>query len=365
VTDADLSFSNLETSAADQADADLDERPGRALRAVVRLAFGVAPARTVVVALLEPASRVGQVLVAAAVGRTVDAAVTSASPIGPAVVAAGAFAAAAALGTIGLSLRRSLAEQVSHRVDLEVARLVSEIPTIDHFENPVHLDRVELLRRDPQGIGNVLNSAVLAVTNVVAAAATIVVLAAVHPALAALPLIGLSGIWANRRAERRWHALEQTTAPIARLATHLYETSTDPAAGKEIRALRIRSEIASRHQAALDEEQAQTLDAIGAEWVDAGLVAGLQSLAWVASLATVGLLAADGSVTASAIVTVAVLGSQISTVLAGTLGEARNLARMLRNAHRLLWLRTYAAEHAATAGHVPAPVRLHDGVIRR
>lgn len=356
-----VTFANLGHSAADHGDAEIRISTIRTFRSVLGVAFGAAPRLMLLVMLTEPLGKVCGVLVAASIGLLADAALdrSTAGVVVGAIAVATTFGAGLGLSTAGLSLRRYVAERIGHEVDVQLSHLTSGITGIEHLERPLFLDRIELLRADPQGVGNVVNSAVLWITSLATALATIAVLARGHPALAVLPLAGLFGVWSNLRFQRRWQRFEGVDAPRTRLRLHLFRMSTSAAIGKEIRTFGLRGEITRRHAAVWSEHERECfrvnlVDAI--EWTVFGIV---QTAAWVAAIGIVAWSARHGGVSAGGAVTVVMLGGRLNSVLTGVVDEASNLARMLRGAKRFVWLNDHAdalAQHDRRTHKAPATI---------
>lgn len=360
-----VTFSNLGHSAADRDDTEIHVSAFRTLRVVLILAFRAAPRLMLAVVSLEPISRICGVLVAASVGLLADAALdrTSTAVTTAAIVLAATVGASLALGTAGLSLRRYVSERIGHEVDVQLSQLVSGITGIEHLERSVFLDRIELLRADPQGLGNVVNSAVVWITSLATAFATVTILARIHPALGLLPMTGILGVWSNRRFQRRWEHFEEVDAPRARRRLHLFRMSTSPAVGKEVRAFGLRDEIRRRHGALWSEHEVECfrvnlIDAI--EWTIFGVV---QAGAWVGAVGVATWSARRGGISPGEAVTVIMLGGRLNSVITGVVDEAGNLARMLRGAKRFVWLSDYANTVAQLGRRVqPAPTTMSEGI---
>lgn len=360
-----VTFANLGHSAADRDDAEIRISTVRTFRSVLGLAFGAKPLLMVLVVLTEPLGKVCSVLVAASIGFLANAALDrSITEVGVGAIAVAAtFGAGLGLSTAGLSLRRYVAERIGHEVDVRLSELTSGITGIEHLERPVYLDRIELLRADPQGVGNVVNSAVLGIASIATAVATVGVLARVHPALAALPLAGLFGVWSNVRFQRRWQRYEDIEAPRSRFRLHLFRMSTSAAMGKEIRTFGLQSEIARRHEHVWAEHERECfrvnlIDAV--EWTVFGLV---QTAAWVAAIGLAAWGARRGDISPGGAVTVVMLGGRLNSVITSVVDEASNLARMLRGAKRFVWLSDHARALALTDRRThPAPPSMSEGI---
>ena len=360
-----VTFANLGHSSADRDDTEIRVSTVHTFRVVLSLAFRAAPRLMFAVTMLEPIGRVCAVLVAAAVGLLANAALdhSTGGVVLGSVVLAVTFGAGLGLSTSGLSLRRYVSERIGHEVDVQLSRLVSGITGIEHLERPALLDRIELLRADPQGLGNVVNSAVVWMTSLATALATVAVLARIHPGFALLPLTGLFGVWSNLRFQQRWEHFEEIDAPRGRHRLHLFRMSTSPSVGKEIRTFGLRNEIARRHHALWTEheEECDRVNLTDAtEWTVFGVV---QTMGWVAAIGIATWSARRGGISPGEAVTVVMLGGRLNSVLTGVVDEAGNLARMLRGAKRFVWLREHAEALAQQERRVyTAPATMTEGI---
>src|SRR6185295_6189616 len=102
------------------------------------------------------------------------------------------------LGRIQGETNQDLVVRVGREIDLEVLALAAAIPTLEHLERPEFLDRVTNLRRDGAALARSLWSAAATVGAVIGLAASVWLLAGVHPALPLLavfaaPLLVLIG----------------------------------------------------------------------------------------------------------------------------------------------------------------------------
>lgn len=144
-------------------------------------------------------------------------------------------------------------------------------PTLEHFERPEYLDRLELLRQSPGAVGRALGAAVSNLSGMVQLAVTVTLLGWVDPVLVLLPLFAVPSLLGSLAARRRLAAAEEATAEQHRLAEHLLDLAVHPGLGKELRVCGIERELMARHRTA---RAIVTRQRDSAEWKGAALVAG-------------------------------------------------------------------------------------------
>ena len=130
-----------------------------------------------------------------------------------------------------------LAQVTSAELDFAVLETLSGVHTIDMYDDPKFVDRLEILRVGRMPLANSLaflsGIVGLAVGTLVAAG----LFAAVNPWLAALPLVALPVVIVYARTEAASGKAEERVAENRRIALHLYDVGTGPGEGKELRAL--------------------------------------------------------------------------------------------------------------------------------
>jgi len=142
-----------------------------------------------------------------------------------------------------------MAQVISTEIDAVLLDHLGSVPTLDPFDDPDQLDRLEILRIGRQPLVNVLAVAgglLGAVTGAVVAA---LLLAAVRPWLAVLPLLVVPVAMVYFRTELASSEAERRVAERRRVALHLYDVGTGAAEGKELRVLGHGDALAARHDA--------------------------------------------------------------------------------------------------------------------
>ena len=154
-------------------------------------------------------------------------------------------------GTAGVTtamLFGDLHESSARVVTGDVMRLSSTTPGIEHHERPEYANRIALLRGQSQLLTNFVNTFGSSAALVVRIAVTVVLLASVHPALLALPVLAVPSVWAGRRANCIFERAKEATAERVRLEEHLWKVTTMPGPAKEVRVFNLGDHLVERHR---------------------------------------------------------------------------------------------------------------------
>src|SRR5262249_33784746 len=145
---------------------------------------------------------------------------------------------------------------------------------------------------------------------VVTAASAVVLLAGVHPLLAALPVFALPSMLITARAERADDDLRVAQAEDGRRLRHLFELTTEASAAKELRIFGLAGELIARRRALFDElERVRVRRAVrNAALTSSGWA--IFAVGYLGGLALALDLAVTGRATVGALVLVLALGSQ-------------------------------------------------------
>jgi ATP-binding cassette subfamily B protein len=289
------------------------------------------------------------------------------------VVVAGAIAGAAtmAAATIGYwqaanGLLR-MAQVISTEVDDVLLGHFGAVPTLDPFDDPDRLDRLEILRVGRQPLVNVLAAAGGVTQTAVGSVVAAVLFATVRPWLAVLPLLVVPVAVVYFRTEEASSEAERRVAERRRVALHLYDVGTGSAEGKELRVLGQADALLARHDATwieIDDE----LSAVATR----GLV--LRLLSWAAYCAVVAVALAvalrqassAGDLEGSSVFVLGVAAGQLVFLAFGGAGVATGLRNASDIAGHLAAAvdRTDLAtppDRSDQAGQ-PAPTRIDRGI---
>jgi ATP-binding cassette subfamily B protein len=340
----------------------------RALRLLIGLTFRADPARATGHAVLAVTFQLLGVATAVLVARLVDAAARGDE--GDAVVAAELVT----LAVLGEGLARwgdlvvsmALRERTTLHLDSRLATLAAGVTTLEPHERPDHLDRMDVLRRNHQQLASVHDSAVGTLATAAHLAATVALLAAVHPLLLLLPVFGGASVWAAARGERHRRRVEEAIAPTRRLEDRLFTLATSREAGKEIRVFGLRDTLlarfageSARADAAEDAVDRRVAVTIALGWAVFGL-------GMVGALGFVVAEAGAGRAGAADVVLVLLLAGPVNTGIANLGAVVSGLVQHLDLGRRLVWLEDFAAACGATTAPVPAarpvPAGLRAGI---
>jgi len=255
------------------------------------------------------------------------------------------------------AVQTTLAERVGFAFDDEILRLTAEIPTLDHWGRPDFRDRLELLRQAQGALGASLTALTHALSAIVCAAGTLVLLAMVHPLLLLLVVFALPAI-PLATAQQRWRAdAEECSAEPARLARHLRGLMVDPRAGMELRIFRWRADVQTRYRAAAADAARPLIRA----QIRGALAGAAQDMLFTAAfIGTVGFVlwrAAHGHAEAGDVILAVVVCRQVQQAILWPVQSVAGLGEALRAAGRLLWLRAYASATRSTGRNAPARIR--------
>ena len=263
------------------------------------------------------------------------------------------------LNVLQTRLTRRFRDRVTVALESHVATLQASVTGLEHQERQDYLDRLAILRNQVFVLDHMYMSVLNTVGWIVRVTVTVVLLASIHPVLVLLVVFAvptvISSLW-RPAVERR---VEERTAQYSRLALHLFNTTTSPAAGKEVRVTGTGADLVRRRETAW----LQWFGPIArARWATAGTHAvawAIFGLAYVGAVVfvAVGLHASVGSV-----LLILAAGARLSAYVGATIGELGFLRGIwMDGSRRLVWLENYAAAVLASSD-VEVPEWLTEGI---
>jgi ATP-binding cassette, subfamily B, bacterial len=243
-------------------------------------------------------------------------------------------------------------------LEAHVTRLHTGITGVEHLERPEHLDRLQLLREHVFLLNHLYPALMDTTGSVLRLALTVGLLMSVSPWLALLAVFAVPTVLVSGWRAGRERAVEERSAPGARLARHLFETGTTAGPGKEVRVTGTGALLLHRRRAAW------------AAWFGPVAAARWSSALWHAAGWTVFGAAYGGAVVyvalglhagAGAVLLVLAAGATLARYLGVTVAQAQFLRWALDAASRLVWLEDYAGA-AAGAADLPTPAALTRGI---
>jgi ATP-binding cassette subfamily B protein len=262
----------------------------------------------------------------------------------------------------GVTARIGLSERVGFAFDRRLARLTAGIPGLQHHESPAYQDRLHLFRERVLAMGGLLNWLLNLFEDLGGFLVTAVLLALVHPALLALPLVGLLALRLQVASRRISARAQDKTAADYRLAAQLTLLAAAPAAGKELRVSGVGPEIRRRQR-----EARGRADALmgRAQWQVAamGATAGLlNTLCLLGAVGFVTSLAAEGAASLGAVLLAVLLAGRFVGHVAGLVATTGIVVDLLQSAERFRWLRSYAHRMRPAAPTAEVPAALRQGI---
>jgi ATP-binding cassette, subfamily B, bacterial len=337
----------------------------RRLGTLLGVGFRSAPRQTVAAFVLSIVGSVAGPLVGLWLKSLVDAAAAgdASTAVAAAITLSSFWVVSIVASTASDHITWGLHVHIIRLIDSDLIDLSGRVPTIELHERPDVADKVELVRQNALTFAFAMTSIVWAVGIVTRLATTVVVLIAVHPALVALPLLGIPSLIAGGWSQRARQRVREETIEDKRLSEHLFEIGTTPGPGKELRIFGLAAEIAKRHGAL---RQGMQLRERRAE-VRATLATTLGWLAYAVGYAGaivfVTSRAIDGQASAGDVLLVIALASQTQNELDSAYWLIGEFTQTLRTADHYLWLRDYGDQ--AMARRLPSattPEKLTHGI---
>jgi ABC-type multidrug transport system fused ATPase/permease subunit len=331
----------------------------RALRVLVTFGFGSARREAllsllsgVLLALTTPA-------VALALRQLIDAAAARSFTTGllAGVVLAGLTIMQLTMSLYHVELSMAVVQSTMLVVDRHLMKLMGAIPGLALYERPEYLDRLELLRQQRAGLGQMASATVGVVRVFVSLAASAALLGTLQPLLLLLPVLGLLSFVIGKRVRDLEYEADDAVAGSYRFARHLYRTAISASAWKEISVFGLAPELLRRHRRA----SADIVHRQGrADWHGGMLLATdaiVVGVAYMGAIALVLVRAMQGTASAGDVMLTIAVGAGLRGLISSAAIESNTFMRRLRLARRLLWLQDYAhdvrADVEVTATGVP------------
>ncbi|MEN3272377.1 MAG: ATP-binding cassette, subfamily bacterial, partial [Actinomycetota bacterium] len=338
----------------------------RALALLAAMPFKVDAARTVAGLGLLILSQLAMIVAPFGIKLAVDAATSGHHP--QAVAAVVVLVASTTLTLAGswaaFAVRMRMNELTTLAVDTELGRLTSAVVGIEHYERPVYLDRMQVLREEHQNLAGVPDAAAWTSAIALRLLVTGAVLAGLDARLLLLPLFAIPSLVANWRAQRRYLATWDAVMPTWRMQGALLRLVGSEPTAREARAFGLQPELADRFDEALQDADGPLASAMLRGNIEQTLGWAVFGFAFAGSLVMVADSLLQRRATPGDLVLVLTLGVQLNGQLTLFVGMLTQLLRGLRTASRLLWLRDHAVAAAAEepSRPVPAPDRVADGI---
>lgn len=256
---------------------------------------------------------------------------------------------------------RTLDEQILRYVHDDLMRLATEIPSLNHYENPELLDRLSLVERDAWRMSGIFR--LLSTLGAVTSTATVVtMLSTVSPVLVTLLVLALIPALTAALALYRRVELWLSQERYRRLTSAITDTLQNPQQGLEVRCFGLTRPLTDVAAAAMDirrtalERQTwrySTREALG--WLAFGVIYAL-AVVWVIRGATM------GQFTLGQVTLVLLIGPQVALTAQKIAYNIGLIVDAMSTFGRYHWLRDYAKANTWHDSRAQPPTRLTQGI---
>jgi ATP-binding cassette subfamily B protein len=338
-------------------------RVGAAFKVLIGTAFRAAPLMTIVMLIAMPLSELQSVLNGLWLKFLADGALSKNT--GMALTSAFLIAATTGVFVIaGLSIgkaSRTLSERVGFALDRQLTELASKIPTIEHFERPEYLDKLQLLRQQRGTLSNLIGTLFYGLAKVGQVVLPAILLSSIHPLLLLLVLQGVPDLLFAPSQQRAWRIAEDEVAEPQRLATSLFKLTSRPEGAKELRIFRLEEDLMTRHARLLRAAE-ERLSGILKKVIFQSLISTIFSpLLISAAIVFVAVQAARGLATPGDVLLTATIAGNFSNQVFALVSQFRSSLSYLRLANRFVWLMDYAKSFE-NSDSAEAPQEVRDAV---
>ncbi len=256
-----------------------------------------------------------------------------------------------------------LTDRANLALSVRIARLIARLPTLEHFERPELLARVEQLTGDRRTLAGATRQIFGLFGQLVRSIGIVVLLATVYLPVLVVPLLALAPALSDRLAARLQQRTDNAIAEDRRLLAALFNIATSAESARELRTYGLTDALVERHDALVESVRHRSVRA-------ALLSALLEGIGWVIfALGVVGaivvlvLRAAHGHVSPGDVVMAVSLMRRAQTQISRSTDTASAFNTAMLAARQLLWLEDYAAEREqAPAEPAMVPERLRAGI---
>ncbi|MDN3354970.1 ABC transporter ATP-binding protein [Actinomadura sp. DC4] len=264
------------------------------------------------------------------------------------------------LSTMSASRNSTLTDRVSEYLVRRIARLVTAVPGLEHFETPDLLSRIDQLREGRRTLAGAARQLLSGWQVVIRGGAIMILLATVYPPVMVVPLIALAPMLADRRASRIQQRSGDDLAADRRLADRLFTLATTAGTAAELRTYGLTGALAARHTEIAEGIRARSVRSALRAAVWEGLGRLCYAAGFVVVIIVLVLRAVHGHASPGQVVMAVSLMRRAQVQVSSVSDTAGSLSAAVRTARRLRWLESYAAGSASAAG--PAPDALRTGI---
>ena len=268
------------------------------------------------------------------------------------------------LAVIAGSRGSLLTDKTSLALGVRIMRLAASLPTLEHFERPELLARLETLTRGRRTLAGAPRQLINLLGQALRAIGMVVLLALIYPPVLVVPLLAIAPALANRRAARVQHRADESLAEDRRMLDELFTQATTAGSARELRTYGLTESLPARHARLAEAIRRRAVRAaiVSAAWEAAGWVAFAAGL--VAAIVVLVLRAAHGQVSPGSVVEAVTLMRRAQTQISRSTDTAGSFQTALGAARELLWLEDHEAALTAVAPRAaPVPARLARGIV--
>ena len=261
--------------------------------------------------------------------------------------------------TVSTRVQRRFRDKVTIALESHVATLLASITTIAHQERPEYLDRLSVLRNQVFMLDHMYLSLFSTCGWLLRLGITLVLLVAIHPALALLALFALPPVLTSSWRPAVERRAQERGAASNRLARHLFDMATVASPGKDVRVTGIADRLVRLRREAW---AAGSAPIMSARWASAAWHAAAWAIFGAGYVAAIVFVASGLNAPTGDVLLALAAGARLSFYVGAAVGEIGFLRGVwMDSARRLAWLEDYAAAMATTANR-PAPERLVEGI---
>jgi ABC-type multidrug transport system fused ATPase/permease subunit len=281
-----------------------------------------------------------------------------------AALVAGLFTLSWLLALVSGTEGSMLTDRASLALGVRIARVAATLPTLEHFERPEMLARLEQLTANRRTLAGAPRQLIGLTGQTVRAIGIVVLLATVYLPVLVVPLLAIAPALSDRVAGRVQQRADDALAGDRRLLDELFGLVTSATEARELRTYGITVALADRH--------GQLAERVRRRAVSAALLsAGCEAVGWlvfavgvVAAIVVLVLRAAHGHVTPGQVVMSVTLLRRAQTQIPRSTDTASTFNNSLAAARQLLWLEDH--QHALRnpeTRRASAPARLRSGIV--
>ena len=261
--------------------------------------------------------------------------------------------------TVSTRVQRRFRDKVTIALESHIATLLASITTIAHQERPEYVDRLSVLRNQVFMLDHMYMSLFSTCGWLLRLGITLVLLVAIHPALALLALFALPPVLTSTWRPAVERRAQERGAASNRLARHLFDMATLASPGKDVRVTGVADRLVRLRREAW---AAGCGPIVAARWASAAWHAAAWAIFGAGYVAAIVFVSSGLNAPAGDVLLALAAGARLSFYVGAAVGEIGFLRGVwMDSARRLAWLEDYAAAMATTADW-PAPERLIEGI---